>query len=309
LNDAPSHYNYLSEEATFKILRSHNVTTPLLFGVSVATGFSSNADEMKTGAILFENMVIKPKQQMIVEMVKKILSFNGVSLNLKFKTLNPLQGDEPQTVQMSSDKSELELLLDEFGEDIDENYVLIDERDADYDNEESLNEYLNDLENTTTKLSLIDKVLNFVSTGTARPTAVSSQDKQVKGRMFKVRYKYTGNPNPERAFCKAMMSANKVYRKEDIDRMSESVVNRGFGEFGADKYDIFRFHGGPRCHHKWSRLTYMLNDKDMFEKVGTRAAEIRGYKVTNPSEVSVYPNNLPLKGYSPRNKNLPSDAK
>jgi hypothetical protein len=254
-------------------------------------------------------MVIKPKQQMITEMIKKVLSFNGVSLNLKFKTLNPLQGDEPQPVQMSSDKSELELLLDEFGEDIDENYVLIDERDADYDNEESLNEYLNDLENTTTKLSLIDKVLNFVSTGTARPTAVSSQDKQVKGRMFKVRYKYTGNPNPERAFCKAMMSANKVYRKEDIDRMSESVVNRGFGEFGADKYDIFRFHGGPRCHHKWSRLTYMLNDKDMFEKVGTRAAEIRGYKVTNPSEVSVYPNNLPLKGYSPRNKNLPSDAK
>jgi len=309
LNDAPEHYSYLSDESTAKILRSHNVTTPLLFGVTSASGFSSNADEMKTGALLFENMVIKPKQQMIVEMLKKVLSFNGVSLNLKFKTLNPLQGDEPQPVQMSSDKSELELLLDEFGEDIDENYVLIDERDADYDNEESLNEYLNDLENTTTKLSLIDKVLNFVSTGTARPTAVSSQDKQVKGRMFKVRYKYTGNPNPERAFCKAMMSANKVYRKEDIDRMSESVVNRGFGEFGADKYDIFRFHGGPRCHHKWSRLTYMLNDKDMFEKVGTRAAEIRGYKVTNPSEVSVYPNNLPLKGYSPRNKNLPSDAK
>ena len=310
LNDAPEHYQYLSDESTFKILRSHNVTTPLLFGVSVATGFSSNADEMKTGALLFENMVIKPKQQMIVEMIKKILSFNGVSLNLRFKTLNPLQGDEPQQeVKMSSEKSELELLLDEFGEDIDENYVLIDERDSDYDNEDVLNEYLNEIENNTTKLSLIDKVLNFVSTGTARPTAISSQDKQVKGKMFKVRYKYTGNPNPERAFCKAMMNANKVYRKEDIDRMSESVVNRGFGEFGADKYDIFRFHGGPRCHHKWSRLTYMLNDKDTFEKIGTRAAEIRGYKVTNPSEVSIYPNNLPLKGYSPRNKNLPSDVK
>ena len=310
LQDAADHYSYLSDESTFKILRSHNVTTPLLFGVSVATGFSSNADEMKTGALLFENMVIKPKQQMIVEMIKKILSFNGVSLNLRFKTLNPLQGDEPQQeVKMSSEKSELELLLDEFGEDIDENYVLIDERDSDYDNEDVLNEYLNEIENTTTKLSLLDKVFNFVSTGTARPTAISSQDKQVKGKMFKVRYKYTGNPNPERAFCKAMMNANKVYRKEDIDRMSDSVVNRGFGEFGADKYDIFRFHGGPRCHHKWSRLTYMLNDKDTFEKIGTRAAEIRGYKVTNPSEVSIYPNNLPLKGYSPRNKNLPSDVK
>ena len=312
LQDAADHYSYLSDESTAKILRSHNVTTPLLFGVTSASGFSSNADEMKTGALLFENMVIKPKQQIIVEMIKKILSFNGVSLNLRFKTLNPLQGDEPQPVQevkMSSEKSELELLLDEFGEAIDENYVLIDERDSDSDNEDVLNEYLNEIENTTTKLSLIDKVLNFVSTGTSRPTAISSQDKQVKGKMFKVRYKYTGNPNPERAFCKAMMNANKVYRKEDIDRMSDSVVNRGFGEFGADKYDIFRFHGGPRCHHKWSRQTYMLNDKDTFEKIGTRAAEIRGYKVTNPSEVSVYPNNLPLKGYSPRNKNLPSDVK
>jgi hypothetical protein len=85
LQDAADHYSYLSDESTFKILRSHNVTTPLLFGVSVATGFSSNADEMKTGALLFENMVIKPKQQMIVEMVKKILSFNGVSLNLRLK--------------------------------------------------------------------------------------------------------------------------------------------------------------------------------------------------------------------------------
>jgi len=74
LNDAPSHYYYLSEEATFKILRSHNVTTPLLFGVSVATGFSSNADEMKTGAILFENMVIKPKQQMIVVVIFTIFN-------------------------------------------------------------------------------------------------------------------------------------------------------------------------------------------------------------------------------------------
>jgi len=46
-----------------------------------------------------------------------------------------------------------------------------------------------------------------------------------------------------------------------------------------------------------------------YKEIGTRAAEIKGYKVTNPYEVSVYPNNLPLKGFSPRNKNLPSDVK
>jgi hypothetical protein len=44
LNDAPEHYSYLSDESTAKILRSHNVTTPLLFGVTSASGFSSNAD-------------------------------------------------------------------------------------------------------------------------------------------------------------------------------------------------------------------------------------------------------------------------
>jgi hypothetical protein len=45
-----------------------------------------------------------------------------------------------------------------------------------------------------------------------------------------------------------------------------------------------------------------------YSEIGTRAAEIKGYKVTNPYEVSIYPNNLPLKGFSPRNNNLPSDV-
>jgi hypothetical protein len=46
-----------------------------------------------------------------------------------------------------------------------------------------------------------------------------------------------------------------------------------------------------------------------YEEIGTRAAEIKGFKVTNPYEVSIYPKNLPLKGFSPNNKNLPSDVK
>jgi len=40
-----------------------------------------------------------------------------------------------------------------------------------------------------------------------------------------------------------------------------------------------------------------------YEEIGTRAAEIKGYKVTNPYEVSIYPNNLPLNGFSPHNPN------
>jgi hypothetical protein len=261
LNDAPDHYQYLSEESTFKILRSHNVTTPLLFGVSVATGFSSNADEMKTGALLFENMVIKPKQQMIVEMIKKVLSFNGVSLNLKFKTLNPLQGDEPQPVQEVKMSAQDELDVAKYGEDIDlDEWVLVDSRDADSEFEDELDAQLEKYNEQTT----LSKVLNFVKTGTARPNANSIQD----GKLFKHRYRYVGDTSDKsRLFCKKMRQADKVYRKEDIIRMNSEVVNQtrtrsdgtegGFGPLGATTYDIWLFKGGKSCRHKWVRETYL----------------------------------------------------
>jgi len=108
------------------------------------------------------------------------------------------------------------------------------------------------------------------------------------------------------------MNAGKLYRKEDIDKMASVAVNKGFGEFGSDTYDIFKYKGGARCHHKWQRVTMMVDlneDNPEWKKIGTRAAEIKGFKVTNPFEVSVYPNNLPLKGFSPNNKNLPKDVK
>lgn len=298
LNDAPSHYNYLSEEATFKILRSHNVTTPLLFGVSVATGFSSNADEMKTGAILFENMVIKPKQQMIVEIVKKILSFNGVSLNLKFKTLNPLQGDEPQTVQEVKMSAQDELDVAKYGEDIDlDEWVLVDSREVDYELEDELDAELEKLNKPTT----LSKVLNFVKTGTARPNANSEQD----GKMFKHRYRYTGDTSDDsRLFCKKMTQANKVYRKEDIIRMESEAVNKGFGPKGADNYSIWLYKGGGACHHKWVRETY-LRKSDINNPLAKKFTPSQTRKQgeiapTNDKRVYTRPIDMPNKGFLPK---------
>ncbi len=298
LNDAPSHYNYLSEEATFKILRSHNVTTPLLFGVSVATGFSSNAEEMKTGAILFENMVIKPKQQMIVEMIKKILSFNGVSLNLKFKTLNPLQGDEPQTVQEVKMSAQDELDVAKYGEDIDlDEWVLVDSREVDYELEDELDAELEKLNNPTT----LSKVLNFVKTGTARPNASSEQD----GKMFKHRYRYTGEVTEKsRKFCQKMIEANKVYRKEDIIRMESEAVNKGFGAKGADNYSIWLYKGGGACYHKWVRETY-LRKSDVNNPLAKKFTPSQTRKQgeiapTNDKRVYTRPIDMPNKGFLPK---------
>lgn len=322
LNDAPEHYTYLSEEAMRKIMLSHSVTSPLIFGIASTNGFSSNADELQNSFVLFDNMVIRPFQEMLLDAFDEILSYNGIKLDLYFQTLKPLEfgtDENSQEVKMSSD-FDLDSFLQEIGEDVPDGYVVIDERDVDeVEDEEVLNAYLEELESELLKEepTTLSKIMNFFSTGTARPNAKSSQDKVVKGRMFKVRYKYTGNKNPERGFCKSMMKADKLYRKEDIDRLSSMKPNKGFGEFGSDEYDLFRFKGGPRCHHKWKRVTFISKEgskgidvkSPLAEKIGTAAARRRGYKVTNPFEVSIYPNNLPLKGFSPNNKNLPSDVK
>jgi hypothetical protein len=90
LNDAPAHYTYLSEESRSKILLGHNVTSGLLFGIPSANGFSSNADELKNASILFDNMVIRPFQQNVIQALNKILAFNAISLDLEFISLQPL---------------------------------------------------------------------------------------------------------------------------------------------------------------------------------------------------------------------------
>ena len=312
LNDAPSHYNYLSEECTAKILRGHNVTTPLLFGVSSATGFSSNADEMKTGAILFENMVIKPKQKQIVSMIDKILAFNGVSLRLKFATLQPFESDEPQPVQEVQMSAQDELDVAKYGEDIDlDEWVLIDSRDADAEFEDELDAQLEKYNEQTT----LSKVLNFVKTGTARPNANSIQD----GKLFKHRYRYVGDTSEKsRLFCKKMRQADKVYRKEDIIRMNSEVVNQtrtrsdgtegGFGPLGATTYDIWLFKGGRSCRHKWVRETYLrksdvnspIAKKFMKEFKPSVARKLGEIVPVNDKRVYTRPIDMPNHGADPK---------
>jgi hypothetical protein len=327
LNDAPDHYTYLSEECVRKIMLGHSVTSPLIFGIANASGFSSNADELENSFILFNNMVIKPLQDEILEALDKILAFNDISLKLFFKTLKPLEFTDLENAQstdqvseetgtnLSQQKTDLEEILASVDENqLGEEWLEVDTRESG-DNEQDLDLELIEAENNLEpKQSLLSRVFNFVQTGNPKEKQKSVQDKQVgELKYFKVRYRYTGNKKPDRDFCTAMMAKqSRLFRKEDIDEMSKRAVNPGFGEAGKNTYDIFKFKGGARCHHKWERVTFMLDlnkIEDGYSELGTRAAEIKGYKVTNPYQVSIYPNNLPLKGFSPNNKNLPSDVK
>lgn len=344
LNNAPEHYQYLADECRSKILTGHCVTSPLIFGIATTTGFSSNADELKNSVILFDNMVIRPKQDLIVDFLDKVLAFNGYSLDLYFTSLQPLDGgeltdnsskkvidainslsplvankvlesmtsdevrslvglvkenpnpQEPQ-VQMSAIDS---ISLDGFGEDIDENeWILVDSRKVDYELEDSLDAELEALQEPT----LLSKVLSFVKTGTARPNATSEQD----GKIFKTRYRYTGNlGDNSRDFCKKMIGANKVYRKEDIIAMGSQAVNEGWGPKGADNYDIWLYKGGGDCHHFWTRETY-LKKSDVNSPLAKKFTAAQSRKAgeiapTNDKRVYTAPKDMPFNGFLPTNK-------
>ncbi|MFN9958992.1 MAG: hypothetical protein ACK55I_38360, partial [bacterium] len=190
----------------------------------------SNADELENSFILFNNMVIKPFQEEIIDAIDKMLAFNNISLNLYFKTLKPLEfvdlenamTEEQVVEETGTELSKHEALdneiadaLIDLGEMPDEKWVLIDEFEVDLEQEDAIDAEIEMASNR--KPSLLSKVYNFVSTGTANPKAKSEQDKVIDGFKFITRYVYSGDTSAKsREFCKKMMTAGKIYRKEDI---------------------------------------------------------------------------------------------
>ncbi len=309
LNDAPEHYKYVSEEAMHKIMLGHNVTSPLLFGIATTTGFSSNADELKNSHILYENMTIKPFQQMILDSLDIIQQEAETSLDLQFVSLQPLTGDgeltkvTPTTNLSSEVETPFEFadVLINKGETVGEDWILIDESEVDLELEDNLDADIERL-NKEQNPNLFQR---FAKAITARPNAKSEQDKKIEGLNFITRYKYTGNPNPQRDFCKKMMSSDKIYRKEDIINTDSNLVNAGFGHEGQS-YNLFLYKGGARCHHKWMRQTYVSGVKvdvtnPNAKDISVAKAEQAGYRIRNPKEVAMMPKDMPNEGFYPKN--------
>jgi hypothetical protein len=310
LNDAPAHYEYLSKECFEKLIVGHRVTSPMLLGIrDSGGGLGNNADEIKTATLLFDNIVIKPYQLEIIDALDDVLAVNDISLKLYFKTIQPLEfvdvegmnaevAEEETGVKMSSQLDNID--LDSFGEEIDLNeWELIDSRQVNYEEEEKLDAELNLLNNP--KKSLLSKLFNFVSTGIANTNAKSEQD----GELFKSRYRYSGEVSANsREFCVKMLNANKLYRKEDIMRMSKQSVNEGWGPNGADNYDIFLYKGGGACHHFWTRETYRKRadaNSPLAEEITAAQARKAGEILpTNDSKVYQKPINMPNKGFLPK---------
>ena len=168
---------------------------------------------------------------------------------------------------MGFENTELSKFIEEYGEDIPEDCELIHEEKVEDEHIEfDFEHILNDVANEKVELA---------KTGKALPGRKSEQDGISKKTYdyFRVRYVYTednflvNKTGQRRKFCRQMMGAKKLYRKEDIQRMTDMVVNDyyyskrqkrniGWGPKGALKYDIFKYKGGGNCQHFWLRQIY-----------------------------------------------------
>ena len=264
LSDAHNQYQFLSDESQKKIMISHRIVSPMLLGIKDSTGLGNNAEELETASILMHNTVIVPFQELLTEAFDKILAFNNISLNLYFKTLQPLQFIDLENVQdeetreeetgvkmsLSSDGKVVGKELIDLADDEMSGWELVDEMDVDYEKEDELDLKIKDLNKP--KKSTLSKIYNFVSSGIARPNRKSEQDKEIDGVQYKVRYRYYPQTFSEnsRPFCKNMVRVNKLYRKEDIIAMGKKPVNPGWGLNGVDKYSVWLYCGGGGCHHR-----------------------------------------------------------
>jgi len=296
VSDADKQYLALQELLVSNICAAHRITSKTLMGIDTANGFSSNADELINAANFYQNTVVRGFQLNILNTLQTIFSVNNMDLPVEFVQLKPITvqfdsktirevmtideiradlgleplGDEDtveQDVKLSevekcecknsdNDFTELESFIADFGEEVPEDWEIVDEENANDEHEDfDFEAELNNIANGKTELA---------STGTARPNARSVQDGVNKdyNDYYKVRYMYTkdnalSQEGETREFCKLMMTAKKVYRKEDLLALTNKPVNRGWGPKGRSAtYSIWLFKGGGNCHHYFKRIVY-----------------------------------------------------
>ena len=210
----------------------------------------------------------------------------------------------PNCVPIKAEKENLELtkFIEEFGEDIPEDCELIHEEKvgdehAEFDFENMLND-------------LVDEKIQLASTGKALPSRKSEQDGISKKTYdyYRVRYVYaedeflTRKSGKKRDFCRQMMCAKKVYRKEDIIRMSKMPVNKGWGKGGADTYSIWLYKGGGNCHHFWLRQIYKTT-LGVSKTTKIEDADIIGYTKARSEGFTAKKNNVKVAKPPKRMKN------
>jgi hypothetical protein len=260
LSDAHNQYQFLSSESMQKVMISHRVVSPLLLGIKDGTGFGNNADELKSASILFDNVVIRPFQRLVIDAVTKVLNHNGYNLNMYFKTLQPLEFTDLTGNVIDDETREEETGVSlSLKKKIDLADMTIADEDSWLEHLKSRGEIINndvwELIDVT-EVTDADEELRF-NMAYENPNKKSGDDKGV----YKIRYRYGPNivADNSRQFCSTMVQESKggvIYRREDILTMGDAGVNGQFAPSGQSSYSIWKYKGGVNCHHRWERLTF-----------------------------------------------------
>ena len=106
LPDAHAQYQFMSDEAREKIMLGHGIVSPILLGIKDNTGFGNNAEELRTAAVLMDNVIIRPIQDELIDALSDILEFNGIDLDLYFVTLQPIEFTELENISTKVKREE-----------------------------------------------------------------------------------------------------------------------------------------------------------------------------------------------------------
>jgi hypothetical protein len=306
LGEAHQQYSFLSEESTTKIMVGHRVTSPMLLGIKDSTGLGNNAEELVTAAALFEATVINPFRLLLIDAIESVISFNGMSLNLFFKSLNPFEEEETQeeaqTETTLSSEDDRPFLKDEAAQDVINSLEGLGELESDL-----LGDYeMIEAEDSEDEPEDFDAE-EYIN---GREDLAAQQDSEQDTERYKVRYVYVKgtrkNPKGEtRPLCAALIKAGRVYRKEDIANIS----SKGGAQAKKKPYSVWLYKGGANCYHRWERRIYRKKLNKAGEpwgggalsgtkKIGVTQALRQGFKPEkNDKTVAIAPIETPTKGY------------
>jgi len=216
---------------------------------------------------------------------------------------------EGKTVYMAceghTEATQLAEWIEEFGEDMPEDWELVDEEvvdgeHRDFDFEKVLNEEA-------------DNNIELASAVSATPNKRSSQDGVNKSYndYYKVRYVYatdnflTNKSGTSREFCRDMVAAKKIYTKEDLVNANSLTLNPGFGIDGKKRYDLFLFKGGPQCRHFFLRQIFKTSLRGAKSKISSSQlisytkARSEGFTAEkNDKLVAIAPQRMKNNGYN-----------
>lgn len=291
-NNSHEAWAFWTEEARKQIMVAHGVTSPILFGIKDNTGFGNNAEELNTAFELYFNTELKPSQEILLEAFELVARKANISQEIEFRQMVIVSNDMREETKLSNQKKKdvandnqiAEELL-QFGEPEDDEYELLVAYEVTEEN------------------AAEDITINLASVVTGTPSKPSEQDTSI----FKVRYAYAPSVVHEnsREFCRKMVKASYVYRKEDIEKAGEKIVNAGWGLNGADTYSIWKYKGGGACHHFWERRIYLKkNNKKITVSQATKELMKLGIEerknarwATNEKDVAKRPIDMPKKGF------------